>query len=248
MMDEWIGQNATLNRLASQNHLWLFDTPSLSEYCHDRSMLLTSHEAARWRSLRLPADQEAFLVRRVLLRTLIGAYLGLPPESFTIMEAEGRKPSLADQTQGPLEFSVSRSGPAIAIAFSQHPVGIDLELVRAFPDIDELLGSCCTVEEARALRHAPTHRFWDRFFQLWSGKEAVAKALGLGLSLNFSSFSLPEGSYGFKNPAAITDLDPGGRSVWLGIQSIDPSPHERWMIAHACLGPYREPTILQSPT
>lgn len=196
----------------------------------------------------MPADQEAFLVRRVLLKTILGAYLGLSPGDITVTEAEGRKPSLVDQTRGPLEFSVTRSGRAIAFAFSQHPIGIDLEVVQSFPDIDELLGTCCTPQEADALRRETTSQFWERFFQLWTGKEAVAKALGLGLSLDFSTFALPDGPHDFQNPAVITGLDPEGRCLWLGTQRIDPSPHERWMMAHACLGQYREPTILQCPT
>jgi 4'-phosphopantetheinyl transferase len=84
-----------------------------------------------------------------------------------------------------VSFNVSHSGSLglIAIAEGAHRIGVDVEQVRPGPDVRALAGRFFHPEEAAAVGD-------DRaaFFRCWTRKEAVVKALGLGLAHPLKSF------------------------------------------------------------
>lgn len=85
-------------------------------------------------------------------------------------------PSLPD-----FHFSISHSKGFIAVAVSESPVGVDCER------IDEIrphaLRRTFTAEEQR---YADTP---ERFYEVWTRKEAYFKRLGTGITENFASFN-----------------------------------------------------------
>jgi 4'-phosphopantetheinyl transferase len=251
-MEDWIQQLAILDHLKERSHIWWFEIDDCLEYCLNKTMLLSPEEAERFRSFRFLTDQAAFLARRVLLKMLIASYMRLSVERVRIIEGQGRKPMIAPELArapaGNLEFSVSRSGQSIAIGFALQPIGVDLEIVREFSDVDSLLGSCCTLDEARALREESPRLFWDRFFRLWTGKEAVAKAVGLGLSIDFSSFSLPEEPSSFRRPALVTGLGLDTRPLWLGLERFQSPQRNVLMLAHAAFDWQESPEVFRNPS
>lgn len=86
------------------------------------------------------------------------------------------KPYLAG---GPC-FSISHSKAGIAVAVSDRAVGIDIEHIRHADD--ELIARTMNEEEARAIRELGIRELADRAFtRLWTRKEAVVKAEGVGI-------------------------------------------------------------------
>ena len=91
------------------------------------------------------------------------------------------KPYLADQTGS---FNLSHSGDYVVLARGDGTVGIDTERYSSVRK--GVAERCCTAEELDWMRQDEE----KRFFQLWTMKESVTKAVGLGLRLPLNRFSV----------------------------------------------------------
>ncbi len=79
------------------------------------------------------------------------------------------------------QFSLSHSGDWAVCALADAPVGIDVERVRPVR-IDALARRYFTEQEAALLITLPDTERQIAFFRLWTAKESVLKAQGIGLS------------------------------------------------------------------
>jgi 4'-phosphopantetheinyl transferase len=79
-----------------------------------------------------------------------------------------------------LAFSISHSGAWTAVAVSHAPVGIDLERVVPLPELHDVAALAFTPAERHGLARcaAPLKETW--FYDCWTRKEALAKAMGCG--------------------------------------------------------------------
>ena len=75
-----------------------------------------------------------------------------------------------------------------AAAFSEMPLGIDIESVDALQGRKNLLSRILTPEERDALQLLPVGRRTLRPLELWCAKESLGKALGTGLQAPLSRF------------------------------------------------------------
>ena len=86
---------------------------------------------------------------------------------------EHGKPSFKHQTSNIIHFSISHCKEGIAVAVDDQPIGIDIETIRHADD--ELIKRTMNEEE-----QAQIHSDRD-FTRLWTQKEAVVKAQGVGI-------------------------------------------------------------------
>ena len=113
---------------------------------------------------------------------------------------ENGKPFLADI---PLSFSLSHSGEWVVCALADREVGCDVERVR--PVRTAVAGRYFRPEEAATIAAAPTpDERYDRFFRYWTLKESFVKALGSGLRLPLSAFTIILGD----PPTVAQSVDP----------------------------------------
>jgi 4'-phosphopantetheinyl transferase len=139
--------------------------------------------------LRQPAHRRQFVVTRAALRSVLGAALGAPPETVEIEADDRGKPRLV---AGGLHFNLSHAGGLALIAVcADHPVGVDVEQVgRDVSELDDIARTYFSASEQSAyFALTPVDRM-DAFYRVWTRKEAVAKALGLGMSLAGPSFDV----------------------------------------------------------
>jgi 4'-phosphopantetheinyl transferase len=99
---------------------------------------------------------------------------------------------LVDGRRGPrLGFNLSRSGSlALYAVTGGERVGVDVERMRDDVDALRVADRLFSPAERQALRRLPASRRRAAFFSCWTRKEAYAKALGSGLGLRFSSFTV----------------------------------------------------------
>jgi 4'-phosphopantetheinyl transferase len=117
--------------------------------------LLCPGERERAARFRFDRDRRRYIVARGRLRQLLGERLGVLPETLEIRQGINGKPHLAD---GALHFNLSHSEDVALFAFSRSgEIGVDIEPLR-----DEPL----------------------EFLYCWTRTEALAKALGTGLSMS----------------------------------------------------------------
>lgn len=151
---------------------------------------LTPDEHARAARFHFERDRRRFTVTRGLMRRILGRCSGVRPEKIHFAYGSQGKPYLPSEA-GPtgLEFSLSHSSDwALAGLARGRKIGVDLEKVRPMADYRDLATANFAPDEVTSLFELPEDRQQEGFFACWTRKEAYAKALGLGLSLDLSSF------------------------------------------------------------
>ena len=148
----------------------------------DLVSLLSSEDHARLERLQQHNDRQRFLIGRGLLRLLVGAQLGLPPERVEFQYGPFGKPLVIPRAGTvPFHFNVSHSGKLVLIAF--HPareVGVDVEEMRDSKDWEAVAQRVFPAEEYRNWTRLKPDERTHGFFRAWTRHEASLKTLGLG--------------------------------------------------------------------
>lgn len=145
---------------------------------------VTENELAKSKQFIHAMDATRHLVGRAVVRKAIQNTTGQCPATDVTLTPAG-KPHLP---QNDLCFSISHSGAMVWVAFCYSaPVGIDVENIRPLPDIMNM-STLLHPAEVAYLHDAPPESRLECFYRCWTRKEAVLKALGLGLSLPLNSF------------------------------------------------------------
>jgi 4'-phosphopantetheinyl transferase len=140
---------------------------------------LSPDEAGRAARFHFEIDRQRFVVCRTALREILGEALGIAPGEVTFSYGAHGKPALAQETG--VRFNVAHAGGRALIALSEdgRELGVDLEEVRPERATDDVARAVFT-ESERAQLVGPERV--ERFFQLWTRKEAYLKAIGEGFA------------------------------------------------------------------
>jgi 4'-phosphopantetheinyl transferase len=159
----------------------------------DFTSLLSNEEMERASRLRTAALFHRFAANHGMLRILLGSYLGMDPRRLQFAANPYGKPSLREMGLH-LRFNMTHSDDLTLIAVClQSEVGIDVETVRPVEEWEEIAKSHFSDDEYRCLLAEPMQPAdlqRDAFFRCWTRKEAVIKAIGMGLSMPLSSFTV----------------------------------------------------------
>jgi len=154
--------------------------------------LLSADERVQMQRFVHSGDQRRFCLRRAARRQLLAARCGISPGRLEFIAGPHGKPALRlPSASAPPHFSCSSSHDTALVAISAGgEIGVDLERHRRLgPDLlamaaafapDERDGIAALAGEARQ----------RAFFDCWTRKEAVLKALGCGLARPLDSFSV----------------------------------------------------------
>jgi 4'-phosphopantetheinyl transferase len=207
---------------------------SLSDDHTVAASVLSDDERVHCARLRLPALRRRYTIAHVRMREILGAYLDEDPRRIELRPGPFGKPHVRGVAE--LQFSLAHSGQVALVAVTAGSrVGVDVELARELADLDGLARSTMTGVERRALSAVRRPLRNADFHQRWAVKEAVAKALGLGLRLPFSRIAVAlEGRRG----ARLIKLDvPGERTDAWTLRPLRPVPRYRAAVAVDGPGP-----------
>jgi 4'-phosphopantetheinyl transferase len=157
--------------------VWLLKLALSLDLASFAPLLAALSDAERQRCLRLrrSPDRLRFACTRMVLRRLLAARLKTGETDICLEMGPFGKPQLAYGL--PLHFNLSHAGRYALIALSTNgEVGVDIEAVTAEADI---LSGVLTRSE---LQYCSESRSGRALFQIWSGKEAVLKAWGVGVA------------------------------------------------------------------
>jgi 4'-phosphopantetheinyl transferase len=173
--------------IGRQVHIWSIRTEAPESVTEAYETVLSPDERARVSRFKFPQLSQAFALSRGALRLLLSRYLDVHPSSVQFEYGPQGKPRVSAQTS--LEFNTSHSGGLTLFAFTRNcPIGIDVERIRAIPDLQDIaLRFFCVAESTELTALAPAQR--ERaFFLCWTRKEAYIKAIGQGLSAPLDGF------------------------------------------------------------
>jgi 4'-phosphopantetheinyl transferase len=119
---------------------------------------------------------------------LLSAKLNRDPLTLSFAAHPYGKPYLPDAN---LHFNLSHTADLALCVLADRPVGIDVEHLRPIPDWRDLAAMLFSPSEQQALADAPDAQRDATFLSLWTRKEALVKATGIGLTDDLSTFSVP---------------------------------------------------------
>ena len=150
-----------------------------------------------------------------LLSLLKGRYL-LEEEPVIL---EGGKPAFRENRA--VQFNISHSHDTVLLAFGDRPLGADIEFVgKANLKIAKRFFA---EEEYDFLSGQKEADRGDAFCRIWTGKEAVGKAEGSGLSLIFDRFSVLGKTVEInekKYELYQRKMEIDGRGIWLSAAQL----------------------------
>jgi phosphopantetheinyl transferase len=148
-----------------------------------RTMLGATATADR----RTIEDQRRSVVARAALTQLVALRTRVDPARVRLTNDERGRPLLSGSA---LHVSIAHSGDFVACAVSTRPVGVDIERSDRSEADDALAKRVCTLAERQALERLLPSSRTGALIRLWTRKEAVVKALGVGGALAFEQLDV----------------------------------------------------------
>lgn len=168
--------------------VWRIDLASVATPDASALATLSADERARHAAMRLPAPAKAFAVARLALRGLLAERLGRAPADLALARDARGKPVVAGAPR--CFFNLAHTDERVLVALcADAAVGVDVEsaaAVAAAPGVRAL--ACAPGERAWLVEHEAGAE--AALARLWTRKEAVLKAWGLGLARSMASLDL----------------------------------------------------------
>jgi 4'-phosphopantetheinyl transferase len=220
---DWTPAPKLLTLANDDVHVWCaqLDTPPVA--VHRLQETLAADELDRAARFRFEGHRRHFIVRRGVLRAILGHYLGVEPGVLRFAYSPYGKPALAAPDSGRgLNFNLSHSQGLALYAFSRgRELGIDIEALRLDIEYERIARSFFSPREQAALMALPSEQRGQAFFCCWTRKEAYIKARGEGLSMPLHQFdvSLVPGEAA---RLLETRPDPGEGQHW-SLRNLEPA-------------------------
>ena len=136
---------------------------------------------------RQEKDRHRKLISSLLLRFFVRNFLNL--SKYCVSKNKFGKPYLQDYPD--FHFNLSHSGNWVIGAVSDTPLGVDVEKVSTFHDYMGIAKRFYSEKEySFLLGHDEKSRI-EIFYDIWTKKESLIKAVGDGLSIPLKSFNVP---------------------------------------------------------
>ncbi|HVA45288.1 MAG TPA: 4'-phosphopantetheinyl transferase superfamily protein [Pirellulales bacterium] len=175
-------------------HIYFAESESADDraWQTDGDRLLDADERERWQRFVFAADRGQFLLSHVMLRRVLSRYADVPPQAWRFCKNEFGRPEITGPAAAAgLSFNLSHTRGLVACAVTLgREVGIDVEDLQRGSPVTDLAARYFSSLELAELVGLPQERQQERFFELWTLKEAYLKARGVGLSLGLHRFSM----------------------------------------------------------
>ncbi len=144
--------------------------------------------------LNNPKAKLASMATGLLLQEIVEQELGIKPENLVVEKGQQGKPYIVGGED--FRFNISHSGDMVAIAYGDSTVGIDIEHIRCRENDLKVAKRCFAEEEYRFIIEEAyeldmkriSHSKEERFFMVWTMKEAYLKYKGTGINVPMKSF------------------------------------------------------------
>ena len=160
-------------------------------------LILSEQEIKRAEQFYFEKDKNRFIIHRGFLRTILGNYLNIEPYKIKFEYQKLGKPFIDTTPQ--IFFNSSHSNNIGLFAISKAgDIGVDVEFIRPLTDINLLTKRFFAREEYQLIFSLPEKEGLEKFFEMWTLKEAFLKATGEGIGSGLKDVSVSFDKH--KNP------------------------------------------------
>jgi 4'-phosphopantetheinyl transferase len=150
----------------------------------DLMSLVSVEKQEKLERFHFSIDRKLSLYADLLVRLRIMLLLGLKINEIDFEINEHGKPFLQRHTL--FHFNISHTRNAIAVAFSNSEIGVDIEKIKPFNFQISKRFFTSSEQEYIFYHENPDHAFYE----IWTKKEAYIKCIGTGLAKPLNSFEV----------------------------------------------------------
>jgi phosphopantetheinyl transferase len=154
---------------------------------------LSDREKARADRFRNEIDYNCYVAAHALLRIELSKIINIKAKAIAISETEYGKPFLSGID---LPFNLSRAKElfAFVIGRSNQYVGIDIEQIKPEIDFIGISNNYFNQSEQQVIVSRNNQEDQKRtFFEIWTRKEALLKAVGIGITCDLTKVEVLDG-------------------------------------------------------
>jgi len=173
------------------NHidLWVIEPARLSSQSLSflQSLLSTSEQQAL-KKYKHPKAHHTALITRSVSRLILSEYIALAPNEIVFIRNQHGKPEIKNNPHH-IRFNLSHNNELIVMAVCvKDDIGCDIENPQRSINIEPITRRYFSSQEHIEITNCPITEQQIRFFEIWTLKEALVKATGVGISLGLDSF------------------------------------------------------------
>ena len=157
---------------------------------------LSKLEIKKLKGFKYKKDYQIYLITHVVMRELISRYTGIKTNKIEYAYGEKGKPKIKEG----IYFNLSHTDNKGLIGFYREDIGVDIEYKKEIEDYNGIGKLVFTEEE---MQYINNNKKKDRFYEIWTKKEAIIKSMGEGLNEDVKNLSI-----GIKNNFYC------GRYIW----------------------------------
>ena len=193
-----------------------------------QSWVFDEEETRRWRRYLTSEARALFLVAHAVTRSVLSRYEDRAPESWRFDRGANGRPEIVGGPPG-LRFNISHTEGMVAVlVHDEADCGVDIEHPRQSVDMPSVSRRVFTDTEQAAIFAQPAELRADRFYQLWTLKEAFIKAKGKGFALPLKQFS-----FTFRDEQLGADQRWNGQHLEFACDpALDPAPNQWQFFTH----------------
>ena len=153
------------------------------------SLLVSPDKKARLDNYKSHIDKKLGLYAELLVRVVMQQDLNIENGDIVFGTNGYGKPFLMNNQD--YHFNISHTNNMISVAISSNPVGVDVEKIS---EIDLEISKRFFTENEQNYIEKSHDGVYERFFEIWTKKEAYVKYIGKGLSVPLNSFDVTKKS------------------------------------------------------
>ncbi|MEM9241244.1 MAG: 4'-phosphopantetheinyl transferase superfamily protein, partial [Pseudomonadota bacterium] len=197
---------AMMSSSSIQVHLWCCRLDGSDSELNGLESDLSTFERERAGKFVFDEHRREYIWAHGRMRQVLGDLMGVAARDVCFVYSRYGKPALRGKE---FFFNLSHAGGYAALAVSfDVDLGVDIERMR--PVEADLSKQFFSPGENESLAKLDDDDWLAGFFRIWTGKEAVAKAIGFGLSLDLSLFDIDDN---LDQGCAVVPLKDSDRSV-----------------------------------
>jgi 4'-phosphopantetheinyl transferase len=176
-----IAYDKTTELPAGKVDIYYGESESLAYRYSEMKSVVSEDERSKANKFHNERDRLTYILSHSMLRLTLAKYLNEKPSGIYYRTGLNQKPYLASNA---LQFNLTHTREAFAFAISRTcSVGIDLENIDNTIDINSISSTYFSQTECDFIFEAENEAI-NRFYFLWTRKEAFLKALGTGIQEN----------------------------------------------------------------
>lgn len=224
MKSSWNAPPTHLPLSKEEVHVWRAALDLPSRRVEEFKGSLSIDERMRVERFRFERDKSRFIAAHGILRLILSSYLNVEPHEIQFCDKKDGKPRLQNGFgKTDIQFNLSHSEGLALYGFTRgHKVGIDVEYLREIPEMEQIVERFFSIRERAFFDRLHESEKQETFFNWWTRKEAIIKAIGNGLYHPLDYFDV---SLAGNKKVRLVGMEGNSKieSEWL-IQGLRPAP------------------------